>query len=109
MGFGTILGMHNLRAFLRKFAVEAATRKNIKVETVEYRANSRLAAHGFEPGLSELTIFKNDEVLYLIDASDDDGYFSEGKKDHEAYTRFNKAIDQMQMEEALAALDELSR
>lgn len=109
MGFGTILGMHNLRTFLKQFAEAISSRKDIEVHSQEYRANAKLKAAGFAPGLSELTISKNGEVLYEIDATDDEGYSAGGKKEHEAYERLNRAIDKGEMESALSALDELCK
>lgn len=107
MGFGTILGMYNLRVFLKKFSEAISSRKDIKVQTVDYRTNTKLKANGFEPGLSELTILKGEEVLLYIDATDDEGYSSEGPREKEAFQKLNSAIDKGEMELALEALDSL--
>lgn len=107
MGFGTILGMHNLRAFLKQLADNVSVRKELKVETIEHRSNKRLSANGFSPGLDQLVILKGNEVIFEIDASDDDGFSCSGKKDHEAFERLRKAVDQGSLDAALSALDEL--
>ena len=95
MGFGTILGMHNLRAFLFKFKENLPQKSGVKIESHESRSNSKLKSQGFNPGLTYLKITKDEKVIFEIDAADDEGYSAEGDAD------LKKAVDSENMDQAL--------
>lgn len=101
MGFGTILGMHNLRSFLFQLKENLPSSSNVKVESHECRSNKRLMANGFNPGLDYLKITKGSEILFEIDAGDDEGYSSSGNADLKA------AADKENLEKFLEVYNQL--
>jgi hypothetical protein len=102
MGFGTILGMHNLRAFLFDFAENLPKRSDVKVKVIEGRSNAQLKAQGQNPGLSYLKITKDEKVILEVDAFDaEDGYDAIGDAD------LRSAIDKMNMDLALELYSKL--
>ena len=106
MGFSTTLGMYNLRKFLFDLSEQVSDKGIMHHHGAVMKAESSILK-GFGPQVKELTLSKGGQVIFGMDATDDDGASAYGEDSNAAFADLKAAIYKQDLEGSIKAISEL--